>query len=74
MVISPRVNPPIIKSTIVNETFDVVYEPAKRIISQPTPFNMDHMSTSTAHVATLIVVSGEDQTSTTNVMLDNSWR
>ena len=66
-------DPPLIKSKLLKETFDVVYESTKRSSTQLTPSQMDPTSTSTAQAATLRAVSGEEQTSTSNVVLDNSW-
>ena len=64
---------PPIKSTILKETFDIVYESTRRSSTQLTPSQIDPTSASTAQAATLRAVSGEEQTSTSNAVLDNSW-
>ena len=41
-------DPPLIRSTILKETFDVVYEPTRRTSTQLTPSHMDPTSASIA--------------------------
>ena len=66
-------DPPLIKSTIIKEIFDVVYAPSRRTSAQLTPSHMDRTSTSIAPTVTLRAVSGEEETSTSNDVLDNLW-
>ena len=65
-------DPPLIKSTILKETFDVVYESTRRTSTQLTPSQMDPTSASTAQAATLRTLSGEERTSISNAVPDNS--
>ena len=53
-------DPPLIKSTILKETFDVVYEPTRRISTKLIPSYMDPTPASIAQTATLRAVSGEE--------------
>ena len=67
-------DPPLIKSTILKKKFDIVYEPTRRRSTQLPSSHMGPTSESIAQAATLSAVIGENQTSISNAVLDNSWR